>query len=154
MREATLAKLKAQSGELVEIEVEQIDGVDTLRQIVKFPMHEDGRGKIYLASYTFPFENFGLAIKLQCPELGITGIRESAIMSELIAEDKLDLSKLDESGKMPQDVIDLISQTTDEERYDKAFPNHPLTHMRIYLQQIRSTVKFDEIIHQAKPFRM
>ncbi len=157
LREHTISSLQPPSGELVDLYTGTINGLKAIPHMLNVPMREDGRGRIYVASFTFPFEAFSFVIKVQCPEIGITGRRESAIVAKLMREGKIDLSKLPTGDgapvSLPSNTASLISATTDDEAYDKEFPNHPLTRARSHLRHVRRTLIFEEAVHKAPPFR-
>jgi hypothetical protein len=108
-----------------------VDGVPAILTIIKVlqPPH----GAIYIGSWTFPFAEFSYVLKLQCEERGITGVRETALLVKAINE-----------GKQPDDP--------DDERYDKLFPDHPLSRLRREMAALQPTIRPDAKIKSAAPF--
>lgn len=160
-----LDTLRAQSEEMIrdfrgtitEFNVEQIEHVPSLYQIVKLPRLEHGHGHIYIGTYALPFQEFSYVIKIECPETTATGLRESAAISELIRDGKLKTSDIEgkvRNNQIPVAIRQLVSQTTDDPRFDRLFPDHPLSRLRRYLLTIRNSIDFDESLQQAEPFQM
>lgn len=156
LRQHAIESIEPRNGELVEIATEKLGNVEALYQIMKYPIYEDGRGRVYLAAFTLPFQMFSFVIKVQCQELGTTGVREAFILSRLMNEGEIDVSKLkpDEEGKLPEDMRLLISKITDEVAYDMQFPNHPLSRVRSHIRQIRATIQIDEDVQNARAFNI
>ena len=155
LRDSMATVIQPKGGEVVELDVETIANLEALRRILKFPLNQDGRGRAYLASFTFPFESFSFVVKVQCPEIGTTGIRESVIVTKLMRDGKLDLGQPQPGGgPIPPEAMRLINTTADSPEYDQMFPNHPLSRARAHLKQIRESLAFEDTIYDAPPFRI
>jgi len=156
IKQDMIKNITSAGGEIVLIDVETIQKLKALYQIFKFPMYEDGRGRIYVASFTFPFKDFSFVVKVQSPETGITGQRESFALNNLIQEGSLDLDQLvpadDGSSRMTPEMMQQISIATDKPELDAIFPSHPLSRIRGHLKHIRASIKFDDMLYKATPF--
>jgi hypothetical protein len=151
---AALRKLTtASGGAIIEVETPLIDGCDALRTIIKVP--QQSHGMTYLGSIILPFRDFNYVVKVQCKERGITGLRESEILSEMLdtGEVRIDLdgegSQIVGWAQDPYDasfVAPLMRNRAEAEDYDARFPKHPLSRLRPVLNHIQNTLKVaDEI---------
>ena len=155
LRQQSEEAIQPYDGEITEISSEVIENVPMLRQIIKVPLNNDGSGRVYIGTYAIPFQKYSYVIKIQCPEIGVTGLRESMATSELMREGKLELGEPNADGtpsQLPEQIQKLISQTTDDEKFDSLFPNHPLTRLRRHLITFKNSIKLDETLHNAEPF--
>jgi len=155
LREQSEASVQPFKGEVSEIEHEVIADLPMLRQIIKLPRLDHGHGHIYIGTYTLPFQTFSYVIKVECPEIGATGLRESAVLSELIRDNKIDMRDIEgkvRTNQIPLAIRKLVSETTDHPRYDRQFPDHPLTRLRRHLQTLRDSIALDEALQSADPF--
>jgi hypothetical protein len=126
----------------VEVAVTSVSNVEAIKTIFKFP--QKPHGTIYLASWTLPFTSFSYVIKVQCNEFGTTGIREAAVLDKLLASGKFDIKK-----DMP-----MVGSIAADEKYDKVFPQHPLSRARAYMRHIAQTVQLDAEVLNAPRFRI
>jgi hypothetical protein len=156
LRDAHNQAVASRGGEVVELDVMTLAGVHVLRQILKLPLTEEGRGRVYIATFTLPFADFSYVIKVQCPEIRITGIRETAMFEVLRREGKIDLSTLpqEEGGvtRLPPEIMQMISTATDDPAYDDKFPNHPVSRARVHLAQIEASLTVDDDVRESPPF--
>lgn len=157
LRKAHEMALAPRGGEVVELDVMMVAGVQTLRQILKLPLTEEGRGRVYIATFTLPFAEFSFVVKLQCPEVGVTGIREAAMFEILRREGKIDLSQIPhpEDGqpvRLPPELMRLISTATDDPAYDDKFPKHPVSRARVHMAQIEASLEVADEVRDSPPF--
>lgn len=47
----------------------------------------------------------------------------------------------------------IVRHPSDDEKYDRLIPTHPLSRIRQYLKNIAETIEFDEEVRRAKPYR-
>ena len=121
-----------------------LDGCRFIKMIIRMPQQPHGIG--YLGSLTLPFKDFSFVIKMQCAERGVTGMRESLIVDELLGRGEI---KLDKSGKFEdwEHSLDLNASSpwkiskAEAPEYDVRFPNHPLSILRRTLGQIESSIR-------------
>ena len=62
-----------------------------IKTIFKFP--QDPTGMTYLGSYTIPFKKYSYVIKIQAPELGVTGMRDSIIAAKFLATNEYSMTE-------------------------------------------------------------
>ena len=143
-------------GGLVELDVVTLDGLPSIRQIVKLP--QPGGGMTYVGTYTIPRLSFSYVVKLQCEERGVTGLRESAILDQALAQGRVALSKDEGMTGWAADPYDpefeaeVLRNQAEDERYDKDFPDHPLSRLRRGLRDVATSVSFAESIKSAADF--
>jgi hypothetical protein len=133
-------------GGLIEAEPGVVDGVPAVRQIVKVPRPQ-GRGQVFLGSWTVPKAGCSTVLKVQAAEGSTTGMREAMVMARVGPADYFRPHPYAPglSGGLPYHV-------GDDERWDAAFPDHPLTLVRAALRRITPTVTLDERFRVLPPF--
>ena len=143
-------------GGIIKIEVIKIKELQAIENIFKMPMQPSGM--IYVASFTIPFQDKSYVIKLQCPEQGITGERDSVVFASFANFDDEDDENFDPFNGWMKDPYDegltegFLMNLSEVEQYDEKFPNHPLSRARKYLSQIKNTVSFDEKLSNLTSF--
>jgi hypothetical protein len=152
-------KLTADSGEaIIEVETPIVDGCAAVRTIIKVP--QQPHGMTYLGSVTLPFRNFSYVIKVQCEELGITGLRDSEILGEMLVTGEVRLDIEEGKGRLlgwMQDPYDASIESrfarnrAEAPEYDVRFPEHPLSRLRPTLNHIQDTLRVgNDIKHEAR----
>ena len=138
------------NGGLVEVEKEFWGDLLLIKTI--FKIAQEPTGFTYIASYSIIMESYVFIIKVQCQEKGMTGARECAVL--LITE---------KMGLIPKGTLEgwfydpydpsikngVLSNFSDQEKYDKYFPDHPLSRARKTLQYIRETMRIRNEISPA-----
>lgn len=146
---------EANSVALVEADVVKLDGLRAVRTVLKVRLVP--RGFAFLGSFTIPFAQCSFVLKFQSLERGTTGAREAAVMVIEGARFSVD----EESGKIlgwAQDPYDpsyqgsFMRNFADDSRFDKAFPEHPLSKVRRYLEELSYTVCISDSVKQLSPF--
>ena len=150
---------------MLEMEVIALaGGVEALRGLFKYhaPI-PNSLGMAYVGILWLPFEACRFQINVESVELGTTGMREAAVM---ITED-------DNWPRPPDDEIPHIENDeelqamyaealakpplqwpSDERKYDAQFPDHPLSKVRVRMDKIVASMKFDASIKSLRPFRI
>jgi hypothetical protein len=137
-------------GAVVEVEADEVDGLRALRTILKFAQRP--AGMTYVGGFIVPFRDCSFSLQYECPERGVTGIRDAVVI------EKLGLLKADVAGsgwfKEPYDptfkALPLRNRSDDAE-WDALFPAHPLTRLRNHLRRARGTT-FDPAAQAEPPF--
>jgi hypothetical protein len=143
-------------GGVLKIETIEIKGLSAVECLFKMPMQPSGM--LYLASFTIPFRDKSYVVKLQCPEKGITGARDSAVFALHTNFDDDDDENFDPFKGWMKDPYDesvtegVLMNLSEDEQYDVKFPNHPLTRARKYMSQIKETISFDERLFKLACF--
>jgi hypothetical protein len=144
-------KMLGDAGGLVEVDAIALAGNAAMRAIFKIP--QDPTGMTYLGAVTIPFRDCSFVLKWQCPELGMTGVRDSAVFAAVSP-------KLDENGApigwaadpyLPSHRARCLRNRADDEEWDKRFPKHPLSRLRGYLLTLGS-LRFSERVAREAPF--
>ena len=134
-------------GAIIEVSKLKIDSYTVLKTIFKFKLSPSG--VVYIGSYTIPFEKCSYVIKIQCPEIGTTGVRDSTVFELALKKGLVEISNKTVKGWMkdPYDEnIDLpyMMNLSEKEEYDKMFPEHPLNRLRKYLLDVEKTISIDK----------
>lgn len=140
------------NGGLINVDLIKINGIDAIKTIFKIPQQPSGM--TYLASCTIPFARYSYVLKIQAPEMGITGFRDTAIFNRLLKE-KVITSKEDGWFSDPYDTgfkEGTLMNKAEEEQYDTQFPQHPLTMARLCIDQVIKGVKFNESVDKVRQF--
>jgi hypothetical protein len=139
----------------ISIGTMDIDSCKFVKMIIKAPQQPSGMS--YLGSLTLPFRDFSFVVKMQCSERGLTGMRESLIVDELLEKGEI---RIDKSGKfegwartsvLPHSASWIINKAEAVE-YDGRFPNHPLSILRRTFDQIESSIKVSEEVKKEPKF--
>ena len=112
---------------------------------------------VYLASLTIPFKNSSCVIKIQAPEIGLAGMRDSVIAHKLIQEGKISsgVNGYENWFCDPYDSdfkIGTLMNKSENPIYDVDFDNHPLTQARQLISQIEKGIEFKPKIEKLKLF--
>ena len=140
------------NGGLISVELANFSGIPGIKTIFKIP--QESAGTTYLASCTIPFAKYSYVIKIQAPELGIPGFRESAISRRLIEENKITSTK---EGWL-SDPYDkdfkggTLMNLSEGSTYDEQFPKHPLTQARRLINEIADNITFKVDLGKVRRF--
>ena len=153
-------KLAAASGNaIIEVESPMVDGCAAVRTIIKVPQQPHGMG--YLGSVTLPFRDFSYVIKVQCEELGITGLRDTEVLGELLVTGEVTLDIDGAEGRLigwMQDPYDASIVSTfarnraEAQEYDARFREHPLSRLRATLNHVQDTLRVGSEISREPRF--
>lgn len=137
-------RLRGTAIELVDVAIIEAAGSSAVRVVSKTPQEPSGHS--YLAALTIPFRDFSFVVKVQCAELGMTGIREMALFTRRVFE----------VGDHPPgaDLPDVPGWDPDGPEHDAAFPDHPLSRARRTLEHIRRTLVLDPALLAAPRFSL
>ncbi len=143
------------NGGLVEVETLNLKGFNTIKTVFKIP--QEPTGMVYLASFTIAFEDYSFVFKIQAPEIGVTGIRDSVILEKLLGEEKITFGDEGLEGWFNDPYDSELKEGTlmnksEEKIYDEQFPEHPLSIARALLQRIESEISFDKGLENVKKF--
>lgn len=141
------------NGAMVEVDAVQLAGLPAVRALLKLKV-ESGE-LAFVGSYTLPFADCSYVIKVESKEAGHTGTREGAVLAQMSPT-------LDAGGKIPgweQDPYEpdyksgFMRNKSDDPQYDAQFPEHPLSKVRRYLEQLQHGVTIDASLHTLAPFQ-
>jgi hypothetical protein len=117
-------------GEVHSVEERQAAGT---RVILAFASRREGTGRTYTASIFVPFARFSYTLLVECPEYGITGVREALQACARW------------SGRGPQG-----GELEDE--LDRVLPDHPHHRCRVYLNEIVESLRASPALLGADPW--
>ena len=142
-------------GGIIKIDSIDLKNLAAVECIFKIPMKPSGM--IYVGSFTIPFRDKSYVVKLQCPERGVTGIRDTVVFDSFMAsiEDSEDFDPFKGWAKDPYDetvTTGALMNLSEDEKYDEKFPEHPLSRLRKYLRQIEETISFDKQLYKLEAF--
>jgi hypothetical protein len=136
-----------------------LDGIPAVKSIVK--QHQQPSGIMYIGTYSVPRESFSYVLKVQCPELGTTGVREAVISQRALMSGQVKLTP-DEAIKMtgwrvnPHVTVAepwMAVNIAEDESLDLEFPDHPLSRLRQHMRQLEPTILVADFVKQAPPFK-
>jgi hypothetical protein len=143
-------------GGLIEADFVQLDSCQAVKAIIKTPQHS---GTTYTGYLVIPFQKFNYVINVKCKEEGLTGTRDTAIFLKMKLQGKIKIDN--ENGDVKgwaQDPYNpsvkggLLRNLSEDEQYDKDFPDHPLSRLRAHTKSIESSIKIDEAIKLQSSF--
>jgi len=143
-------------GGIIESTTTKLKEFDVVRTIFKIPQQQ--KGMTYLASLTIPFKDCSFVIKIQAPEIGITGSRDSIILDNLMRKGAVSLGENGLEGWFydPYDPTikeGLRMNQSEEGQYDTMFPKHPLSRARRLQRLIEKEVVFGNELKKLNTFK-
>lgn len=143
------------NGGIIETNLMQLKGYNAVRTIFKVP--QEPSGTTYLGGYTIPFKRCSYVIKIQAPELGTTGIRDSVMMHKLRENGTLQEDEQGNTGWMadPYDANHAkgrLMNKSEEAQYDAQFPKHALSLTRQLMADIEAGIKMTDELQKLPPF--
>jgi len=157
LRQAYRVGLAQVGAALISADVFPASGLDCIMLVFKSPIQSGGM--VYVGSVTFPFEEFSYVIKVQCPELGPTGVRDAMVLDMLMQQGAVAFDPETETivGWMsdPYDrtfQAPLLSNRSDLETFDSLFPEHPLSEVRRHLHLILQSTQADNEVMLSPRF--
>ena len=145
-------------GALIEIGVENIQGLESLVGVFKYHSPEPGSPAMYYVGIIWiPFEKCTYQINFESLERGTTGAREAAVYLLQDQEPANDTEPV--LIESPEELISLISKKkievlpSDSVEYDETFPNHPLSKVRFLLNQFKKEASINSKLSSLKPYR-
>ncbi len=157
IRQYYRAAIAQAGGGLVEVELEKLNGIDSIKTIFKIPQQPTGMS--YLASYTIPFKKYSYVIKIQAQEAGMTGMRDNIIANQLMQEGIISVDETGYTGWF-EDPYDpnfeggagVLMNKSEATQYDEMFPEHPLSQCRKLMKEIAAQIQFKKEIGKAAKF--
>lgn len=158
LRRDTAAKTAGSGGGLIELDVVTLDGLPTVRQIIKLPLPDRPTGVAYVASFTVPRADRSLVLKIQCLEQGVTGMRDSTALNHYLTEygqgrDLQDMMRWwAQHAYAPELQGGLPRNLSEDPGWDPHFPQHPLSRARRILTDLAPTIELHPVFKTAPPF--
>jgi hypothetical protein len=157
IRDASRTAAMQTGAAIIEVDIIAVDELMALRQVVKVP--QQPHGITYLGSITLPYRSFSFVLKIQCTEYGTTGMRDAAILDELMNEGRVTVDGRARAirGWM-QDPYDptltdgFRKNLSEDAKYDARFPAHPLSRLRPLLTRLHGTIQLTDELRGHPPF--
>jgi hypothetical protein len=141
------------AGGLVEVESTVIAGVPAILAIFKVP--QGPTAMTYAGVVTIPFRDCSFVLKWQCPEYGMTGIRESSVF--LLVSPPLDETGTPQGWAQdpyePSHNAKGLRTRSDDVEWDARFPTHPLSRLRSYFATMLGAIRFSKRVAREPLFR-
>jgi len=142
---------------VIEIDTVVVDGITAIRTL--FKIAQEPAGRTYLGALTLPFQRFSYVLKVQCEERGITGMRDTLVLTNLMqsGETSIDAATGALAGWLddPYDRHEAGPMTrnrSERPEFDSQFPDHPLSRARNVLDHLERTVIVDDEIKRQPGF--
>ena len=142
-------------GAIIEVELIELHGVQCIRTVLKFP--QEPSGSTYLTSLIIPFAMCSYVVKIQAPELDLSGMRDEFMIKKLLREEVISKTANGYSNwsfdpYKPDFMGPNLMHRSDEAKWDVRFPSHPLTKSRKLMAEIENGIQFDQKLLDLKPF--
>lgn len=147
-----LASGDGRNGGIICVEVVEMHGVSAVKIIYNY---EALPAYAYTGMMIFQFSGVRYVITLATFECGATGVREAFVSAQLAEEGRIEFDWFEEpnshgaAGKIkgwfynpydPDYEGYILNSISDDEKYDSAFPDHPLSRIRKQFRQIQRTL--------------
>lgn len=136
-------RVEEAGGGLVSFDLTVIRGVPSLRVVQKLPRATGGW--LFVGSITIPFREFRFVAEVQSAERSPLGVREACVFAAML-ESGAELGRPCYPGAW--------SSASDEERWDRTFPDHPLSKVRRLLRWLEDSLDLDPAIVPRAYFRV
>ncbi|ANH66571.1 hypothetical protein [Mitsuaria sp. 7] len=140
---------------MLEVDPTRVAGLPAVRTVFKARL--EPKGFAFIGSVTLPFADQSYVIKLQSLEVGTTGLREATVMAMQQGPVEVD----EQTGRIigwEQDPYDpghqgpFMRNAADDEQYDAAFPDHPLSKVRRHLNEMIEQLAVSAEVRASEPF--
>ena len=141
-----------QSGLLAIKSVASPKGVQFVYSLFKrLVPQEQGGGVMYTLTIYIQGDNTAYQIQSIIGEYGMTGMRDSVILTQMLSQGKVTMTSVGEGQKPkmqgwfsdpydPSFTKGVPMNLSESEEYDAQFPNHPLSVIRKLLREITETI--------------
>lgn len=142
---------------IIEIERVIVDSCPVVRTL--FKVSQEPAGRTYLGALTIPFQDFSYVLKVECPEQGVTGMRDTIVSMQLMASGTSELDA--KTGTMTgwlddpydsQEAGPMTRNKSERIEYDAQFPDHPLSRARWVLDHLERTVRIADEVKRMPSF--
>jgi hypothetical protein len=147
--------ISSAKGALIEVELVYLHDIQCIRTILKFPQNPSG--STYLTSLIIPFAKYSFVVKVQAPELDLSGMRDSFINKKLLREEVISKTNDGYSNWFvdpykPDHKGPSLMNRAEEAKWDLRFPSHPLTKSRKLMADIEKGIGFNQKLLDLKRF--
>ncbi len=150
-------------GAMLLLELGKADGAEILRGIFKYRSPQNPLAIMYVGIIWMPFMECCLQINIEAVEQGTTGIREALVYEMMMADGTFEEEESFAPPVQVESAEDFFKQiaakplkliSSDDEKWDEKFPEHPLSLVRKHLKTVSETIKLEESMHKLTPFRV
>ncbi|NJK44074.1 MAG: hypothetical protein HC933_07095 [Pleurocapsa sp. SU_196_0] len=136
--------------------VVEVDDVLGVKAITK--RRQTSGDLMYIGSWIIPRDRFSFVIKIQCSELGMTGLREALVAEKALQDGSVTLG---ENGDMTGWFLDgnasvaasgMPPNIAEDEALDAEFPDHPLSRVRRHMRTLEPSIRVEDFVKRAAPF--
>ena len=129
---------------IVEIEACEFSGHKALRYIFRRP--QQNLGITYIGEILLPFENICYRFRIECPEVGVTGVRVAMAASEAMRAGILKIDSEITAFELPD------GYSPDDPKFDAEFPGHPLSRLRRVMAHLSKSVELKKQAAKHNPY--
>ncbi|MEW6657049.1 MAG: hypothetical protein AB1424_00160 [Thermodesulfobacteriota bacterium] len=142
------------------IEIEQVIVGECKVVRTLFKMAQEPAGRTYLGSLTFPFRDCSYVLKVQCPEHGVKGLRDTVVSMNLMQAGKIGFDP--DTGAVagwlddpydPNERGPMTRNQSERPEFDAQFPEHPLSRARLVLDHLQRTVQVEETVRKQPKYQ-
>lgn len=143
-------------GGLIEVSVIDLNGFQAVKTVFKFPPSSQGMN--YVGSLTIPFQDYSYVLRIHAIEVGVTGGRDSVVLMKMMTLKEIEFEGNAMHGwwadpYAPDHKAECLMNLSEQEIYDKDFPDHPLSLVRGKLHELEAGIRFGPELNQLRPFR-
>lgn len=150
------AKAVDANGGLIYADTLNLKGLRAIKTIFKVPQAQMMR---YLAAYIIPFKFYSFGLKIIAEETEDLRLREMMVAAEYFdgqmipntTEAKIKAAWLQDPYDVNYTQGSLMSEAERFE-YDTRFPDHPLTKIRLWMQELEENLNFHPRMHKLRKF--
>jgi hypothetical protein len=158
IRRAYRENVAAHGGGIISLDAVTVAGLPGIVTVFKFP--QQLFGMTYVGAITFPFREFSLVVRVICREVGVTGLRDTAVFAKLLAAGTVaiatdgapELANWAHDPYDPSFVEGSLRNRSDDEEWDVEFTDHPLSRVRRCLKMVCETCRVPAELQAAAPF--
>jgi len=146
-------------GAMISVDVAETSGLEYVRGVFKYRSPEPGsRAMYFVGIVVLPFKTFSYQINIEAVEVGVTGMREAAVMA--LGDGP---SESNETPQIFENMDDFFAKSravklrripADDTRYDEMFSEHPLTQVRRLQSHVIGTLTFPDWFSAKPKFRI
>lgn len=150
------AKAVEAGGGLIYANVIPLKGLTVIKTIFKVPQDQMMR---YLGAYIIPFKVHSFGLKIIAEETESLKLREMMVAAEYFdgqmipntVEEKIKAAWLQDPYDVNYPQGSLMS-VAEKLEYDVRFPDHPLTKVRIWMQELEENLNFHPRMYKLRKF--
>lgn len=152
VRRALVETVLTRRAGVIEAFIVGVDGLPGLLYVVKVPKADAPQGLTFIASIVVPRAHSYAMVCGAFAEGPTTGVRESAVLHELLASGGVSSGMWPPHPYAPDLEPGLPYNIADEMHWDKSFPDHPLARLRRWVARVTPTIRVEQKFAALPPF--